>query len=233
MPISNISFREIPRTSGLFADFLYDFERVAPFFSSDAKNGNLVERARRVTAQEFSRNEVADALRDQNAAAGAGEATFANIELLRDRDSVVVITGQQAGLFTGPLFTIYKALTVIKLTARLRQQGLKVVPMFWIASEDHDFAEINHCQIVNREARLQKIAYTACEPKEGKPVGRVELCAEIDEQIAQISAALPESEVVSQIEKRPAECIQERNQFRRGVCTISHIPLWPIRRRDH
>jgi bacillithiol synthase len=201
MPTSNISFREIPRTSGLFADFLYDFERVAAFFSSEAKNGKLIERARRVTAQEFSRNEVADVLRDQNSATGAGEATFANIELLRDKDSVVVITGQQSGLFTGPLFTIYKALTVIKLAARLRQEGLKVVPMFWIASEDHDFAEINHCQIVNREGQLQKIAYTACEPREGKPVGRVELCAEINEQIAQISAALPESEFVSKIEK--------------------------------
>ncbi len=201
MPISNITFREIPRTTGLFADFLYDFERVAPFFNSDAKNGKLVERARRVAAEKFSRNEVADALRDQNRAAGAGESAFTNIELLRDSDSVVVITGQQAGLFSGPLFTIYKALTVIKLTERLRQQGVKVVPMFWIASEDHDFAEVNHCQIVNREGRLEKIAYTACEPKEGKPVGRVELCAEIDKQIAQLVASLPESEFVSQIEK--------------------------------
>jgi uncharacterized protein YllA (UPF0747 family) len=185
MSSSNISFRDIPRTSQLFSDYLYNFDRVSSFFEGSSGTDALLQRAKRVVSQKFERDAVADVLLDQNRSLGASEDAIANIGLLRDKDSVVVITGQQAGLFTGPLFTIYKALTVIKLTMRLREQGLKVVPMFWVASEDHDFAEVNHCQVVNREGHLQTITYTACIPGEGKPVGHVELCAEIDDDIPQ------------------------------------------------
>src|SRR5262245_13330067 len=167
-----ISFDEIPRTSRLFNDFLYNFSRVERFYQSEGREiDSLVARAAKVSAQSFSRDAVADVLVDQNRKAGAGEIAMANIERLRQNDSVVVITGQQAGFFTGPLYTVYKALTAIKLTAQLRERGVNAVPMFWVASEDHDFEEVNHTRLVNREGQLITITYTACSPKEGKPVG--------------------------------------------------------------
>src|SRR4030095_11855104 len=139
MATDAISFSEIPKTTRLFHDYLYDFDRVAQFFEGDGRNGQaLSARAARGTAPHFERDRVAEVLVEQNRRAGAGEATFANIERLRQADSVVVITGQQAGLFTGPLYTIYKALTAIKLAAQLRAEGVNAVPMFWIASEDHE-----------------------------------------------------------------------------------------------
>ncbi len=199
-----ISFSEIPRTTRLFNDFLYNFDRVSRFYQPGLQSGgrdvaSFVGRAQTVTAQSFSREAVADALKDQNARAGAGELTFANIERLRQNDSVVVITGQQAGLFTGPLYTILKALTVIKLAEQLRAQSVNAVPMFWVAAEDHDFAEVNHTRLVNREGRLTTITYTACSPKEGKPVGHVKLCDEISNNIDQLVAALPESEFMPRL----------------------------------
>ncbi|MCW5969881.1 MAG: bacillithiol biosynthesis cysteine-adding enzyme BshC [Blastocatellales bacterium] len=198
MSESAISFRDIPRTSRLFLDFLYDRERVAGFYHG--RNGRpMAERIAEVTAGSFARDEVADILLRQNRAAGAGPETLANIERLRAPDSVVVITGQQAGLFTGPLFTIYKAISAIRLAERLRDEGANAVPMFWIASEDHDFAEVNHCRVVNREGQLTTITYTACTPKEGKPVGHVTLCDEIEQNISDLLAALPESEFVPQL----------------------------------
>lgn len=198
MSDQSISFRDIPRTSRLFLDFLYDGERVAGFYHG--RNGRpLAERVAEVTAGSFARDEVADILLEQNRAAGAGPETLANIERLRAPESVVVITGQQAGLFTGPLFTIYKAISAIRLAERLRDEGANAVPMFWIASEDHDFAEVNHCRVVNREGQLTTITYTACTPKEGKPVGHVTLCDEIEQNISDLLAALPESEFVPQI----------------------------------
>src|SRR5262249_12937606 len=114
MADNKISFGQIPRTSRLFNDFLYDFDRVSRFYQPEGLNiSALVSRASKVAAEAFSRDAVADALADQNTRAGAGELTFANIERLRQKDSVVVITGQGAGLFTGPLYTIFKALTAI------------------------------------------------------------------------------------------------------------------------
>lgn len=200
MTHETIRFSEIPKTSRLYHDFLYDFPRVEQFYEAGGRDLNsLAAHARKVIAQSFDRDGVADVLKEQNLQAGAGEATLANIERLRESDSVVVITGQQAGLFTGPMFTIYKALTAIKLAAKLNEQGVKTVPMFWIASEDHDFAEVNHTRLVNREGQLATITYTGCTPKEGKPVGAVNLREEVNQCVDELLAALPESEFIEKL----------------------------------
>ena len=200
MSDNTISFDQIPRTSRLFNDFLYNFDRVSRFYQPSGLDVSaLVARAPKVAAQTFSREAVADALADQNALAGASDLTFANIERLRQKDSVVVITGQQAGLFTGPLYTVFKALTAIKLAEHLRAHGLNVVPMFWVASEDHDFEEVNHTRLINREGQLVTITYAGCSPKEGKPVGHVKLNEKISENIDQMVAALPESEFMPRL----------------------------------
>ncbi|HEV2667503.1 MAG TPA: bacillithiol biosynthesis cysteine-adding enzyme BshC [Blastocatellia bacterium] len=200
MSDNTISFDQIPRTSRLFNDFLYNFDRVSRFYQPSGLDVSaLVARAPKVAAQTFSRDAVADALADQNARAGAGDLSFANIERLRQKDSVVVITGQQAGLFTGPLYTVFKALTAIKLAEHLRAQGLNVVPMFWVASEDHDFEEVNHTRLINREGRLVTITYAGCPPKEGKPVGHVKLNENIYANIDELTAALPESEFMPRL----------------------------------
>jgi bacillithiol synthase len=200
MSDNTISFDQIPRTSRLFNDFLYNFDRVSRFYQPSGLDVSaLVARAPKVAAQTFSRDAVADALADQNALAGASDMTFANIERLRQKDSVVVITGQQAGLFTGPLYTVFKALTAIKLAEHLRAHGLNVVPMFWVASEDHDFEEVNHTRLINREGQLVTITYAGCSPKEGKPVGHVKLNEKISENIDQMVAALPESEFMPRL----------------------------------
>ncbi|HYE73682.1 MAG TPA: bacillithiol biosynthesis BshC, partial [Blastocatellia bacterium] len=200
MTHETIRFNEVPKTSRLYHDFLYDFPRVEQFYEAGGRDLNsLAAHAQKVIAQKFDRDAVADVLKEQNLQAGAGEATLANIERLRESDSVVVITGQQAGMFTGPMFTIYKALTAIKLAAKLNEQGVKTVPMFWIASEDHDFAEVNHTRLVNREGHLVTITYTGCTPKEGKPVGAVKLREEVNLCIDELLGALPESEFITKL----------------------------------
>ena len=209
-----IRFSDLPRTSRLFNDFLYDFDRVASFFEKNWHDGpSLVEHARLVATQPYKREVVADVLEEQNRKAGAGEETLANIARLRQSDAVAIVTGQQAGLFTGPLYTVLKALTAIKLAAHLREQGVNAVPIFWIASEDHDFEEVNHCRLVNREGQLITIRYTACQPKEGKPVGHVTLCEEINENIAQMIAALPESEFMPRLADDLREAYQPGENF--------------------
>src|SRR5215470_10099582 len=214
MEDNTISFGQIPRTSRLFNDFLYNFDRVSQFYQTSGLDSSaLVARARKVTAQSFSRDAVADALADQNARAGAGDLTFANIERLRQKDSVVVITGQQAGLFTGPLYTIFKALSAIKLADHLRAQGVNAVPLFWIASEDHDFEEVNHTRLVNRDGQIVTITYAGFPPKEGKPVGHVKLNEKISENIDELIAALPESEFTPRLAEDLRDSYQSGANF--------------------
>ncbi len=211
---ATISFREIPRTTRLYQDYLYAFERVAQFYNEEGLSLDALARhARTISGQSFARNEVAEALRERNLAAGATPATLENIERLRRPDSVVIITGQQAGLFGGPLFTIYKALTAVKIAEHLRGVGINAVPLFWIASEDHDFEEINHTQVIDREGHLRRVVYTACPPREGKPVGQIEICEEIGTNIDELLAALPESEFVSRLESDLRQCYVSGRDF--------------------
>src|SRR5207253_4879079 len=72
-----------------------------------------------------------------------------SLDLLARPETVAVVTGQQIGLFSGPAYTIYKALTAARLAQQLNSQGIPAVPVFWLATEDHDFAEINHCFVFN------------------------------------------------------------------------------------
>ncbi len=214
MTTETIRFSDIPKTSQLFQDFLYDFNRVENFYEAGARDWEaLIARSHRVAAQNFKRDAVADVLLEQNRKAGAGEATLANIERLRQNDSVVIITGQQAGLFTGPLYTVFKALTAIKLANQLRDKGVNAIPVFWIAAEDHDFAEVNHTRLVNRDGQLVTITYTACSPAEGKPVGAVNLKEGINENLDELIAALPESEFTPQLAADLRESYQPGTGF--------------------
>ncbi|HET9533600.1 MAG TPA: bacillithiol biosynthesis cysteine-adding enzyme BshC [Blastocatellia bacterium] len=200
--IDAMRFTEIPRTTRLFTDFLYDYDRVARFFTGAGRAAYpLADHARRVGAQEFDRKLVPDALERINRSVGSSDLTFKHIDMLRRPGSVAVVTGQQAGLFTGPLYTVHKALTVIKLAACLREQGVEAVPVFWIASEDHDYEEVNHTRLVDRDGHLKTVRYEACGHTPDVPVGRVQLCEGINLTIDEFIAQLPPSEFMSEIER--------------------------------
>src|SRR6185295_10972520 len=171
-----LRFTDIPRITRLFNDFLYDYDKVARFYINCGRTVSpLAEHARQVGAREFDRKQVPDALERINRSAGSSELTFKHIDMLRKPGSVAIVTGQQAGLFTGPLYTIHKALTVIKLAACLREQGVEAVPVFWVASEDHDYKEVNHTKTLDREGQLKTVRYEASDLPKDAPVGRVVL----------------------------------------------------------
>ena len=206
----SLRFTDIPRTTRLFSDFMYDYQKVARFYANYGRSVEpLADHARRVGAQQFDRKRVPDALERINKRAGSPELTFKHIDMLRRPGTVAVVTGQQAGLFTGPLYTIHKALTVIKLAACLRAEGVEAVPVFWVASEDHDYEEVNHCRVVDREGHLKRIQYDASGHKTDEPVGRVELCAGIGQTIDELVAELAPSEFTPALERDLRESYAE------------------------
>ena len=89
------------------------------------------------------RERVSAILERQNTSWDASPQTFANISRLR-QGAAAIVTGQQVGLFGGPMFAIYKALTAVKLAEEATAAGIDAVPVFWLATSDHDLAEVNH-----------------------------------------------------------------------------------------
>ncbi len=199
--VRRCSFDQLGAVPDLFADYCTRFEAVA-----DAYTGNWTDAADRQAAADAAadrpadRTVLAEVLHSQNASWGAGEATRRNIETLRDPDSVAVVTGQQVGLFTGPLYTIYKTITTLKLADDLAElTGQPVVPVFWVEGEDHDFDEIAGTQVL-RHNELVDLRYSghaeADAPADGNlgAVGRLPLADQIGRVLEQLDAALPDSD---------------------------------------
>jgi bacillithiol synthase len=217
-----LRFDQIPHTAKIFNDFLYDYPKVATFYSDwgRASSPPLTERARYIAGQEYQRDKVADALERINTRAGSSELAFENIRTLRNPQSVAIVTGQQAGLFTGPLYAIHKAITAIKLANCLKQEGVQAVPVFWIASEDHDFEEVNHCEVVDVEGHLRRILYEGCSDQSDVPVGNIHLCEGISARIDEMLSALPPSEFLPQIEKDLRESYRAQAGFAEAFASL-------------
>ena len=194
--VETLPFDRIPHQSRLFLDYLKDPVALRKFYPSAVRfHHELAQRVPEVlSAYEVDRQKVCDALAAMNERWGAGEATLENLRLLRDSDCIAVVSGQQAGLFTGPLYTIYKALSAVKLAGCLRQRNTKAVPVFWMAAEDHDFAEVAKAELISRDCQLKNVEVSTDLHREGQPVGGVALDHSINLAVCQLCELLPNSE---------------------------------------
>ena len=200
--VKALPFDRIPHQSRLFLDYLRDPIALRRFYPNAVQfHHELADRAPEVlAAHKTDRKELCDALETMNSAWSAGPATLGNIARLREADCVAVVSGQQAGLFTGPLYTIYKALSAVKLAGCLTQRGTPAVPVFWIATEDHDFLEVATAELIGCDCGLVQVAASSAMHKEGAPVGRVTLDESITATIDTLLEILPKSEFTPDVE---------------------------------
>lgn len=140
-----LSHYKIQATNQFAADYLDKRETVMSQFEYDwSSEESVIERASYLSEREYSRNDLCDYISNYMDQFGLSESSKNNIEMLRN-DALVVVGGQQAGLLTGPMYTINKVISIIKLAAQQSEiTGKPVVPVFWIAGEDHDYHEVNH-----------------------------------------------------------------------------------------
>ncbi len=146
---TRIPLGEMPHTTALYKSFLTDFPRVSEFYAHAPDRNGIAQAIREVRLDDPVRRAVAEVLRQQNRTFGGDEHTFRNLDRLRE-GAVAIVTGQQVGLFGGPAFCVYKALTAIHVANELTAGGTDAVPVFWLASEDHDLEEVNHCFFARR-----------------------------------------------------------------------------------
>jgi bacillithiol biosynthesis cysteine-adding enzyme BshC len=183
-----LSFREIPHTSELFAAFIDDFPQVSGYFAYPPTERGILESARNVQMDARARGGVVEILRQQNAQFAAGEDVRRNLERLAN-GAVAIVTGQQVGLFSGPLYSLLKALSAIRVAEQITNAGVDAVPIFWLATEDHDLAEVNHAFWTTRSG-LERYELPARPEDEDRRVGEIVFGAAIDAIVAQTTEAL-------------------------------------------
>jgi len=160
---------DLPSITRLFADVLYHPDRTAPFYRHPIRDLD----AFRASAADIrfsgeQRAALVRALQVENPPSPA-------LDRLAQPGTVAVVTGQQVGLFSGPAYTVYKVLHAVKVAAWLSENGIPAVPVFWLATEDHDFDEVNHAWVFNHDHRPEKLEMRRA--VSGVPVGNVTLLA--------------------------------------------------------
>jgi len=220
--MQSVEFSKLPDFNNLFLDYISDSfednERVLGFFNSNFRTNEdffkvIDKKIHNYNTQRyFDKSQLIEIIKRQNVEFGGDEKTAENIELLRQEDTFAVVTGQQTTLYTGPLYTVLKTITAVKLAHNLKERfpQFNFVPVFWLESEDHDFAEAAKVYVINRENELVTIGYDGAEQDDNdrknlKPVGSMQLGEVINSLNLQLKSNLIDTQfrekIISDLEK--------------------------------
>jgi bacillithiol biosynthesis cysteine-adding enzyme BshC len=191
-----IDIRRFPWIKPLVADYAFEHAKVADFFAGDPREPQAWREAiARTRARPRALDAVADIIQAQQQERGAPAEAVAAAARLRNPHTVAVVTGQQAGLFGGPLFTLLKALTAIQLAQTLRSQhDVSAVAVFWIDAEDHDWDEVKSCGVLDGSFAHRTIAIGNPPGAQLEPVARVRLDDSISRALTELADTLPQTE---------------------------------------
>ena len=220
-PGSGIDYREMRSVgnafSSLFVDYVSDFRSVEKFYGGDFRDeAHWKSLLGKVANRAIDRSSLVKILASQNRNFHCGVRTLANIDALLNDNTVAVVTGQQVGLFTGPLYTILKTLTTLKLVESLseRYPDYNFVPVFWLEGEDHDLEEVNSIKVLSTSNDLQEFRYEMKRVSDDENLGAVGKI-EFDESIESIFAGLDQSIIQTEFKARVLELF--RMAYQKGM----------------
>ncbi len=155
MQVSNYSFEHLP-FSDLFKTYLSNFDKLSDFYATNPFDEQAI--SQKINQYEFSgdREQTADILSSFNDQFDIHKAAKNNLQRLNDERSLVIVTGQQLGVYGGPLYTIFKTVSTIHLARQIeRKFDRPVIPVFWLADEDHDYEEVRSLSVLKNEKVLE------------------------------------------------------------------------------
>ena len=199
-----IKYSEIPINPQLFIDYIEHFDKVKDFFLTNFRDEEaLVKNLENFNKDFEHRQKLVQILKKQYTDENISERTRHNIGAFLSENTFAIVTGQQLGILLGPLYTIYKVITSIKLADALNEKypELKFVPIFWLEGDDHDFNEVNWIKILDNENSLTKITYEDgldADTNRG-PMGNYQFDLTIENFIEKISSSLRETEFKSEL----------------------------------
>ena len=220
-PTNSIDYRDLRSVGGtfspLFVDYVSDFAKVEHFYTWNFRDETHWKTLlKQVSERALDRSSLVKILAEQNRNFHCGVRTLANIDSLLNDNTVAVVTGQQVGLFTGPLYTILKTLTTLKLVEQLagRYPEYNFVPVFWLEGEDHDYEEVNSIKVVTASNEAAELKYELKPPSDDQNLGAVGKI-EFDDTIENIFVNL--EQVLVQTEFRPKVLELFRTAYQKGM----------------
>jgi bacillithiol biosynthesis cysteine-adding enzyme BshC len=191
-----IDIRQFPWIRRLAADYAFEYSRVAGFFAGNPEDPAAWRSAiARAQQQRRQRDAVADLLEAQQRRRGAPAQALKAAAQLRDPRAIAIVTGQQAALFGGPMFTLLKAITAIRLADQVRaEHGVPAVPIFWIEGEDHDWDEVKTCGVLDSDLNVCRVSLGDPPGAHHTAVARVRLDESAAGAIAELGNLLQRTE---------------------------------------
>jgi bacillithiol biosynthesis cysteine-adding enzyme BshC len=196
-----VDLRRFSRGRPLAGDYVYNFSTVAPLYAGDpASPAAWREAIARTQQHPRQRSTVAAVLRAQQERRGAPAAARAASVLLADPNTVAVVTGQQAGAFGGPLFTLLKAVTAVQLARRTSaEHAVPAVAIFWVDAEDHDWDEVRSTTILDVALHPRTITVPELAGAGRLPVAALTLDEGVTSAIAALQETLPPTDFTLQL----------------------------------
>jgi bacillithiol synthase len=195
-----LPFSQIPHTTKFFLDYLSGNPKALQFYPRSANFKSwMKDEAAKVACPDDRRLQVAAVLEKQNRSFGASAKTFENIERLRN-GALALVTGQQVGLFGGPLFSLLKALTAVRLADEATKAGIDCVPVFWLATEDHDLEEVSSASLLTAEGTLKKF-HVASQGVDQAPVGTLNFGEDIQALVDEVAQMLGDGDTAEALRK--------------------------------
>lgn len=206
----------------LAGSYAYDFESVSPLYAGDPRQPEAWrEAARRVREHSRPHREVADCMAAQQARRGAPAGSRESANRLGDPGSVAVVTGQQAGAFGGPLFTLLKALTCLQLARRAETTlGVPVVPLFWVDAEDHDWEEVASCTVLDERFHPHSVTLPRPQGAGELPIGSLRLPGGVAETLAALERTLTPTDFTASV------MADLRAAYRQGASMAEAFARW-------
>lgn len=148
-----ISFRKTGYFSKIICDYIENKPELRSFYNYEPELASFKQAIEAKSKENIPRTLLVEVLKEQYKHIDYAPLVQRNIELLSDKNTFTVTTGHQLNIFTGPLYFIYKIITTIKLARKVAEQypEYQIIPVYWMATEDHDFAEINHVNLFNKQ----------------------------------------------------------------------------------
>ncbi len=185
------SFQQLP-FSDLFNTYISDYSKLNSFYSANPFDAAAVKEKAELLKEPVLKQEFIKALSDYHEYLDITESQSSQLAKFQNKDSIAIVTGQQLGVFGGPLFTVYKTITTILLARKWEKKLNKpVIPVFWLADEDHDFDEIASVGIPNYDA-FKSIKLD--QEGNGQPVSVQKIIETINEFRSLVKAELPDTD---------------------------------------